>query len=694
MTAGLGAHRSRAVLLVGICLCWTSGAAWGQGTDASRTARGSIPQITVTAQRRSESLEKAAIPVTAVRGVDLAARGVTSIANLGQLVPAVQINAGAGPYNGVSLRGVATTSLNAFADPAIAINMDGIYLPRPTSAQGLFYDINRVEVLKGPQGTLYGRNATGGAINIISNAPVLGEFGGDLSAEGGSYSLFNMTGDLNVPVTDQAALRGAFQIVSRSGYFSDGTSDEKRQSGRLSLKYEPNDSLTLTVRGDYTHLGGKGTGATAYCLDGLPVTISNPNTPGKSCPPTGAFYGKPFTGITQQAPAIYPAVLPVWTNNDGVPDAFIPAQPLSGKPFQDIDMYTISAQLDWQVLGGTLTLIPAYRNEDVDYLSEGGFELRETSQTQQETLEARFTSGGSGPLQYVLGAYYLNDDSTGAAEYDGQNLIVPPTVGIFPPAPNIQLQHTDNTDWTSAAYGQGTYSLTKSFRLVAGLRYTYEEKTTNSNDGAVPYYIPLPGAVPPAGPAVVTSNGYLVSPPVGGIPIYFTTVGNKDWSATNWKAGFEWDVAPNSLLYANYSTGFKSGGFYFSPIPGANSYKPERLYAYTVGSKNRFFDDRVQLNLEAFYWDYKNQQVATLALIPPFVIFPEQNAKKATIEGGEVEFQAAITPTLLFNTDIQYTYGHYDDYTLISAFPAAGFRHLGGPAACARLQWQPFVELA
>ena len=646
----------------------------GPGDIAQPLKGQKLETIVVTAQRRSESLQKAAVPVTAVSGSEITNRSVTTISDLGRLVPAVQIESGAGSYTGVSLRGVATTSLNAFADPAIAVNMDGIYLPRPTSMQGLFYDIDRVEVLKGPQGTLYGRNATGGAINVISKAPVLGELGGDLSAEGGTYNLVNVTGDMNVPLSDHAAARGAFQIVDRGGYFSDGTSDEKRQSGRLSLKLEPNDTLSIVVRGDYTHVGGKGSGATAFCLDGLPVTPSgNPNTPGKACPPTGAFYSSdPYTGVIQQAPGIYPAVLPVWTNNDAIPDAFIPAQPLSNKQFQDFNMWTVSAQMDWRVLGGTLTLIPAYRSEDINYLSSAGFELAEANRTQQETIEARFASNVDQPFRYVVGAYYLNDLHKGYAAYDAQNLIVPPTVGIFPPAPNTQLQHTDNTGWTTAVFGQATYALTSTFRLVAGARYTYEEKKTNSDDGAVPFYIPVGGAVPPLGPAVTAPNGYLLSPPVGGIPVLFKTTGDKNWNSTNWKAGVEWDVAPQSLLYANYSTGFKSGGFYFSPIPGANTYKPERLEAYTVGSKNRFFDNRLQLNLEAFYWIYHDQQVATLALIPPFIIFPEQNAKKATIEGGEVEVEYLVTPNTQLSADVQYTYGKYDNFTLISAFPAAG----------------------
>ncbi len=171
--SSLRARLARAGLLLGASGCLLPAISFAQGASAGASASTSsgLQEIVVTAERRSESLQKVAVPVTAVSGSEITNRSVTTISDLGRLVPAVQIESGAGSYTGVSLRGIATTSLNAFADPAIAVNMDGIYLPRPTSMQGLFYDIDRVEVLKGPQGTLYGRNATGGAINVISKAP-------------------------------------------------------------------------------------------------------------------------------------------------------------------------------------------------------------------------------------------------------------------------------------------------------------------------------------------------------------------------------------------------------------------------------------------------------------------------------------------------------------------------------------------
>src|SRR5581483_1087228 len=144
---------------------------------------------------------------------------------------------------------------------------------------------------------------------------------------------------------------------------------------------------------------------------------------------------------------------------------------------------------------------------------------------------------------------------------------------------------------------------------------------------------------------------------------------------TNWKAGLEFDVAPRSLFYANVSTGFKSGGFYFQPIPGGkNSYDPETVTAYTAGLKNRFLDGRLQLNLEAFDLEYSGQQIATLlfAQLGPALIpyFPNQNAGKARIRGGELETQFLLTPNTLLSADVQYIDAKYKSLVYQSGVPA------------------------
>ena len=157
-----------------------------------------LEEVVVTAERRAQNLQEAPISVTAVSGEELAKHDVTAISDLTQLVPALEAYQGVGPYSYLTVRGVSSLVVNAFGDPAVAVNLDQVYLARTTSFQGLFYDVQRVEVLKGPQGTLYGRNATGGAINVLTNSPTFDGFSSELTLQFGNYSDIRSTGYINV----------------------------------------------------------------------------------------------------------------------------------------------------------------------------------------------------------------------------------------------------------------------------------------------------------------------------------------------------------------------------------------------------------------------------------------------------------------------------------------------------------------
>ncbi len=520
--------------------------------------------------------------------------------------------------------------VNVFGDPSVAVNLDGVYLARPTSLHGLFYDLDRVEVLKGPQGTLYGRNATGGAVNLISRQPTY-SLGGDLTVEYGNFNQFVVSGDLNAPLGKTLAARIAFQSVGHDGYFSDGTGDEDQQAVRLSLRADPTESLKLVLRADYAHEDDRGQGATAWCSAASPLPV---NSSGALCPVPGGFYGpSPWTSIVTQSQTLTPRGL----------------VPLPDTAFNKGDHWGVSEETDWKVLGGTLTFMPAFRSDDVDYLSPvAGGMIREIEHSHQTSAELRFASAADQPLRYILGGYIFNGATSGNGIYDAQN------AGVNP------VQSLDVSDFTYALFGQATWAVTDRLRLVGGVRYTYERKKTDSRNTIYSYFVPQ------ADPLV----------PSTAFPLFgFSTVGSRSWDQTNWKAGIEFDVAPKSLLYANVSTGFKAGGFYFNPIPGAPStYDPEKVTSYTVGLKNRFLEDRVQLNLEAFDLEYTGQQVATLlfAQLGPALIpyFPNQNAGKARIRGGEVEGQLLLTPNTLLSGDVQYIDAKYKSLVYQSGIPA------------------------
>lgn len=193
-----------------------SGVADENAAVDSQPAEG-LGEIVVTAQRKAESLQKAAIPVDVVSGGTLLNSGVITAGQLGQIVPSLAVQNNDGANVTLFLRGVGNFTVNGYSDPAIAINYDGVYLGRPTSTSGLFYDLERLEVLKGPQGTLYGRNATGGAINVPPARPKPGEFSGFGSVSYANYDALNVQGAVNVSMGEHGALRIAGSLVSRDG---------------------------------------------------------------------------------------------------------------------------------------------------------------------------------------------------------------------------------------------------------------------------------------------------------------------------------------------------------------------------------------------------------------------------------------------------------------------------------------------
>ena len=183
----------------------------GRRTQAPQAAEavpeGEEQEITITAQRRSESLQRAAIAVSAVTGDSLQAAGITRPTELTSVLPSLQVAPASGPYNLFYLRGVGNFNANVFSDSAIAFNFAGVYVGRPSGTNGFFYDLERVELVKGPQGTLYGRNATGGAINVIPRRPELGELSGSGSIEYGNYDALRLDASINIPLGENGAIR-------------------------------------------------------------------------------------------------------------------------------------------------------------------------------------------------------------------------------------------------------------------------------------------------------------------------------------------------------------------------------------------------------------------------------------------------------------------------------------------------------
>ena len=422
-----------------------------------------IQDIVVTAQRREENAQRTALSIEVFGGDDLRSQGVTSADSITKLAPGVQV--AGGTTTQVYVRGVGDFGVTATANPAVVTNIDGVTVSRPQAISGNFFDLERLELLKGPQGTLYGRNASGGALNILTAAPKFGETGGYLEATVGNYNQYGGEGALNLAAGENAAFRLSFQINDRDGYLSAGGDDDKHQSVRLQARVEAGD-LTLRPILSYTHLGGKGTGiAVLPKLPGRSAWLENTD------PVAGAAYlnlaGAIFNG------ALLGGCNPAPGGNCPPPPALL-ADPSTSVLFQDVTSYSASLLLDYKMDFATLTVIPGYRRTNARFAIQPSFlynvggvytangDRSDGETSDQYSLEVRL-SNETDKLKWVIGGYWFKENQS--TEYALQGGLIL----------NSLVSSQLRTD-ALAAFAQATYSLSDRFRLTGGIRYTQDKR--------------------------------------------------------------------------------------------------------------------------------------------------------------------------------------------------------------------------
>lgn len=626
-------------------LAAASSAAHGQQQMASSDqSTGSLADIIVTAERRSSDVQKTALSISAVSADQLTDAGVIDAKNLTAAIPVLSVVEAQGPYPQFGMRGIYARASNAYSDPAIIMSVDGVVLAHPNGTHGIFYDLERVEVLKGPQGTLYGRNATGGVINVISQKP-RHELGGFASFELGTYDLFQITGAVNLPVTDTLALRAAGQRVRRDGFFSDGTSDDHVDAVRISALWEPNPDVSLLMRTDRSHVGGKGPGATL---------ISNTNN-------TAFPYG-------------------AWTSAADVPCAFTCAPPagvgsphaLPRRPFIDNTYIGVSAELNWTTPIGAFTILPAYRAGDVHFLGNTNlFFALQREDWKQRSIEARLASSENNRLRYIAGLYYLKDEVTAQQNYANPNNAAP----INPTRSVVSHQLFHQKAETIGFFGQITFSLVDTLRLVGGLRYTKDEKRVNATRFNVPYFDPDVYRDSPyenCNNVVGTVPTCLVGPPFSTIPVPGGS-SKLAYNSTNWKIGVEFDAGPASLIYANVATGYRAGGFFYGTTAAGSTYNPERVVAYVIGSKNRFLGNLIQVNIEGFYYKYNGAQINQVIVVGGVPTAVVRNAGNSNTKGFEGDIRFKVTDHTLAHFEAQWINAKYNKLSYLAAtLPRSG----------------------
>ena len=616
-------------------------------TPAATGTSSGLAEIIVTAQRREETAQRAAISINVIGGTDVTDAGINQVANLGSLVPALTVQQ-IGGSTSAFIRGVGNFSVAATSDPAVAFNYDGVYVGRINSTNGTFYDLARVEVLKGPQGTLYGRNATAGVINIIPTRPQLGEFSGYGTVSYGNYNALNAEAAVNIPLGEHGAMRISGTITDRDGYLSNGIADDQTEALRFQMKTEATPDLTIRVAMDYTHLGGKGPGFTWInrqvfnaATQQYVVTPTNiPRSQSFLSPASQLFYTTLRAGAIGQ----------VRSTRDPFPDIF-----------RNNHFYGANAEVNWDTGSGVLTVIPAVRFDQIKNVNPaGGFQVSNDQKSAQYSIETRF-AGKAGLFDYTLGFFYFSEDvklRSGSVTFGSNASFNAPT---------------KLTTESYAPFARLTANIAPDLRLVGGIRYTRDSKTIDSTLISVVYgcRIPFTCTTTALPPLVFYPERLPFALPALGQPIQTPTpvpntvtitrspdgrfVGKQDIGKFTYRGAVEYDVGSASMLFASVETGFRSGGF--NTAVGLETYQPEYLTAFTLGSKNRFFDNRVQLNIEAFYWKYRNQQVAHPGVdraTPPRASSIVENVGRSTIKGFEIEGKFLVTPTTTLSADVQY----------------------------------------
>tara|TARA_Y100000782_G_C10184908_1_gene265888 strand:+ start:1691 stop:4135 length:2445 start_codon:yes stop_codon:yes gene_type:complete len=582
-----------------------------------------LEEFTVTAQKREENAQETPISMGVISGAKLAEKGDNSVDVALKNVTGVEVQ-GLAQGAQVYVRGVGSSIDPTFADPSIAMLVDNVYTGRTESVTSGMYDVKRMEVLRGPQGTLYGRNASGGLINIITNDPEINKMSTTIRQSVGNYNLFRTEGAVNFSTDSSYAVRIAAFQERRDGYIDDGSMNSDKVGFRAKVLYNPTKKISVLAKADIYR--EKGTGANTVPIDGSAGNLD--------FPPPYFFYADDDGNMVSRFPNGWVKSGDQddpWSNNP---------EHVPGEINREAETFSLKVNAD---LGfADLTILPSYSRSKNYLLSSflfGSIDTEEgatyttenyTSQnyeTYYYSTEARLASKSAGPLKYVAGLYYFGNQNPNGIVGELQTTDGNPlnTVNTYLPGQTL------------AGFGQLTYSITENLHATGGLRYS-------SDYSGQTYEIIVDGE---------SSGEYTFE---------------QTQESTQFKVGLEYNVTRQNMLYGHVASGFKQGGI--SPTIPSISFDPETLIAYEIGSKNRFFNSHLQLNVSAFYYDYDNYQYSFLQTLnvgdrdetSQFSVI--HNAGKTSIKGAEMDLE--LIPWNRGNLIASFTYldAKYGEATL------------------------------
>jgi iron complex outermembrane receptor protein len=588
-----------------------SATVYALGVSAAETRGPALEEVIVTAQKREESLQQAPISIVAFSADKLRSNGIQDIADLRGKVPNLEL----GPFSlsqtalRLFIRGVGVSDVQITQDPSVGVYLDGVYVARSSGLSMSFPELERIEVLRGPQGTLYGRNSTGGALNMITARPDPSAASYRLKLGVGNYAERDLYARANLPVTDHSAVRLAWQRsrmdgpVENTGDGRDFGSQDRR-AGRFDWRWQPLDDVTVDYGFDYAKVQD----VSLFYQGTIPSTALPfiPDGAGGLLPVTGAIrYGdRRITRAAQSKPV---------------------------KP-NDTQVRGHALTLSWDSGDITLKSITAYRDlDDVirqDFSAGHPFLTLFASETDttQHQFSQEFQLLGKAldeQIDYITGLYYFTESARSTN-----------TATIFAPDATANRSSADNS--AEAVFGQLTYSpaaLDKRLHVTVGGRYSRDRRRATID---------------------VVDNT---------VPTAFSGKGSKDFSKFTPSLTVEYDTSATTNVYAKVATGYKTGGFNIrasSASSFANGFNEENLTSYEAGFKGEFFERRLRANTAVFLSKYDDIQLN--------VAIPGQtnagltdtlNAGKADIKGLELDLTAAVTEALTLSAGYAYIDAEY-----------------------------------
>jgi iron complex outermembrane receptor protein len=605
-------------------------------------ASGGLSDIVVTAQRRAQNAQDVPIAITAISGDALTEAGIRDPRDLTLLVPNLSFQAGtAATTTSLFIRGVGIGDFNSNTTGAVGIYVDDVFLGANAGKLFNVFDSEGIEVLKGPQGTLYGRNTTAGAIRFSSRKPT-DTWTADGAALYGRYNEVQLEGGVGGPiVADLIKIRVAGTYTRRDGTTFNRVTGHKVNdlnmwAGRAIVDITPSDDLLIRA---IVHTGRNRGGARQFQHRGQGVDFAgNPNFSPTGVPLDGFGYADTDNDL-----------------NAGDYD-------IEGK--ERVDVFGSSLNVQYDVGPATLTSITAYeqvnRNtlEDTDASPNNVLTARYVDRPRQFSQELRVASNGSGPLTYVFGGFYFHDKLTTDSAFDILRGLRDPASpgGGFDPAASIgylRYPYVQTTE-SVAAFGQIDYKLTDRLTATAGLRASRDH--------------------------IRFDYSSFFDDPTGIVPILDFDQA-KSFRDLSYRAALAYQ-ADRMLFYASASKGYNSGGFAGGSSSDPRQLQPfrsERLYSYEAGIKTDLFDRRLRFNASGFYYDYKDLQVFVFDTSGILPVQRKLNAGNAQIYGLETEITARPTPRLNMSLSASFMHSEYRDFTALAAADYSGNRLVNAP---------------